>query len=128
MSWFDRTTRWWWRSSLNNGCARGQIAIFGRFFGFSEKIDRRVRSQFGRAVSQNDEGRSELTTGAFGRLLRNLWRVCGIGSLLRYPGKTDRLEQRQGGGEIPQRLFVCAMEGTAANLFSSHLASTVSGY
>src|SRR5439155_11548094 len=39
------------------------------------------------------------------------WRICGIGSLVEYPEKTDGLEQRQAAGKPPGRIFFCPAPG-----------------
>jgi len=36
---------------------------------------------------------------------KNFWRIRGIVSLVGYPEKTDRLEQRQAAGKTPWPLF-----------------------
>jgi hypothetical protein len=37
--------------------------------------------------------------------LKKFWRIRGIASLVGYPEKTDRLEQRQAAGKTPWPLF-----------------------
>jgi hypothetical protein len=46
------------------------------------------------------------------------WRTRLIASLPQYPEKTDRLVQRQGGGETPRQPLSCRLMGSPAGLFS----------
>jgi hypothetical protein len=41
------------------------------------------------------------------RILRFFWRTSGIGLLLKYPGKTEWMAQRQAGGGGLKPPFLC---------------------
>src|SRR5258706_10965001 len=53
-------------------------------------------------------------------LSKDFWRPAGIGRLVEYPEKTDRLEQRQAAGETPQRPF-CALSRESRKPMASSL-------
>jgi hypothetical protein len=100
--------------------AKAQIAIFRPVFEIS-RLERSVSRGHSEAwSSQNDEGRS-VSNQLLGLARIDFWRRRGIASLPQYPKKTDRLEQRQGGGVKTRAASFCfsTRKALLADLFSA---------
>jgi hypothetical protein len=87
-----------------NVYARGRIVLLRPVSRWFRKTNGQAKVSLERSVGQNEKiGWAPGSTRKF--FLSIFWRTGSIVCLVEYPEKTDRLEQRQAAGKIPQAAF-----------------------